>query len=470
MNRESALSRLATRCCAWSERWFPDAFAFATVAVAVVAVAAMSIGVAPIQVAQSFGSGFWSLIPFTMQMVFIILGGFVVADSPPVDRLVRRIANIPGNGRSAVAIVACVSISMSLVHWGLSMMMAGLLVRRMAQRADLRMDYRAAGAAACVGMGSVWALGLSSSAAQLQANAGSMPPSLLAITGVIPFGETIFLWQSLLLAAVLAVTNVWVAWSTAPDDSRLQTATQLGIDSVPRPIAPLARTRPGEWLDHSPLATLLIASLGIAWLASEFVAKGALTAIANLNTYNFVFFIAGLLLQWRPRRFLDSIARAVPSVAGVLVQFPFIGSIAAMLTVAKNSSGVSLADLLSRAFTGIAGHATFAPIIGIYSAVLGLFLPSGGGKWIIEAPYVMQAAKALHYHLGWTVQIYNAAEALPNLINPFWMLPMLGILGLRARDLMGFTVVQFIVNLPLVLLMLWALGATLAYQAPLIAQ
>jgi len=73
----------------------------------------------------------------------------------------------------------------------------------------------------------------------------------------------------------------------------------------------------------------------------------------------------------------------------------------------------------------------------------------------------MHAANALQYNLGWVVQIYNAAEALPNLINPFWMLPILGILGLKARDLIGFTVVQFAINLPLVLLLLWVLGATL---------
>jgi short-chain fatty acids transporter len=50
--------------------------------------------------------------------------------------------------------------------------------------------------------------------------------------------------------------------------------------------------------------------------------------------------------------------------------------------------------------------------------VLGFFIPSGGGKWIIEAPYVMQAANDLKVHLGWAVQVYNTAEALPNLINP----------------------------------------------------
>jgi len=66
------------------------------------------------------------------------------------------------------------------------------------------------------------------------------------------------------------------------------------------------------------------------------------------------------------------------------------------------------------------------------------------------------------------VQIDNAAEALPNPINPFWMLPIPGILGLHARRVIGFTFVQFAVNLPLVPALLWILGATLTYHAPVI--
>jgi short-chain fatty acids transporter len=85
---------------------------------------------------------------------------------------------------------------------------------------------------------------------------------------------------------------------------------------------------------------------------------------------------------------------------------------------------------------------------------------------VIEAPYVMQAAANLHYNLGWTVQIYNAGEALPNLINPFWMLPVLGVLGLKARDLIGYSFIQFLINTPLVLFLLWLLGSTLGYHPP----
>jgi short-chain fatty acids transporter len=439
------LSRMAQRCCGWSERWFPDAFAFAVMAVALVAAGALLIGAPPMAVAENFGSGFWSLIPFTMQMTFIIIGGYVVADSPPVDELVRRFAALPKSGRGAVAWVALFGMLTALLHWGLSVVFSCLLIRALARRTDLQVDYRAAGAAACSGLGSVWALGLSSSAAQLEANPGSMPPGLLAETGVIPFSETIFLWQSMLCAAILVAVSTWIAWKTAPGADQAQTAERLGIDLEPRRRLDAPRTRPGEWLEWSPLPTILIAVLGLGFLAHEFAAKGAVAAISNLNTYNFIFIIAGLLLQWRPRRFIDSVARSVPSVAGVLIQFPLLGAIAAILTGAKNGAGDTLSGTL-----------------------LGLFVPSGGGKWIVEAPYVMHAANSLEYNLGWVVQIYNASEALPNLINPFWMLPILGILGLRARDLIGFTFVQFAINLPLVLALLWILGTTLGYHPPVL--
>jgi short-chain fatty acids transporter len=462
----SLLSRTAQRCCAWSERWFPDAFAFAMLAVAIVAVAALCIGAAPLSIAESFGSGFWSLIPFTMQMTFIIIGGYVIADSPPIAALVDRLAAIPRTGRGSIALVALFSALTSLIHWGFCMVFSCLLVRALARRTDLPMDYRAGGAAACTGLGSVWALGLSSSAAQLQANPGSMPPALLAETGVIPFSQTIFLWQSLLCAVILTVASTWIAWKTAPGAQEARTAQMLGAKLGDRRDSG-ARSRPGEWLEYSPVAAIFIAVLGGAYLVHEFAGKGFVAAISSLNTYNFIFIIGGLLLQWRPRRFIDAVSRSVPGAAGVLIQFPFLGAIAAILTGAKNAAGQTLSGLLGGAFTHIASHATFAPIIGIYSAVLGLFVPSGGGKWVIEAPYVMHAANALQYNLGWVVQIYNAAEALPNFINPFWMLPILGILGLKARDLIGFTVVQFAINLPLVLILLWVLGATLPYHPPI---
>ncbi len=460
------LERIARRCCAWSERWIPDAYVFAALAVVIVALSAMALGASPTRTARAFGDGFWSLIPFTMQMSFIIIGGYVVASSPPAARFIDGLAAWPKTGRGAVCWVAIISMLVSLVHWGLSSILASLLVRALARREALSMDYRAAGAAAYMGMGSVWAMGLSSSAAQLQANPGSMPPALLPITGVIPFGETIFLWQSIALTAILIVVTAWLVWLTVPVGSQVRTAAQLDVANDPPPRQMATRTRPGEWLEYSPWLNVSIAALGAAWLVEEFATKGASAAISNLNTYNFLFLMLGLLLCWRPRVFLDAVARGVPAITGVLIQFPLYGGIAAILTAATGSDGESIAHHLSTFFAQAATRESFPVVMGVYSAVLGFFVPSGGGKWIIEAPYVMQAANDLQVHLGWAVQIYNAAEALPNLINPFWMLPLLGILALKARDIVGFTIVQFAVHVPLVLLLLWLFGLTLEYHPP----
>ena len=467
MNEASTrLERFALRSCDWSERWMPDAYVFAALGVAIVAIVALLLGASPRTTAVAFGDGFWSLIPFTMQMSFIIIGGYVVASSPPMERLIERLASLPRTGRGAVCWIALVSMLLSLVHWGLSSIVGSLLVRALGRREELRMDYRAAAAAAYLGMGSVWAMGLSSSAAQLQANPASMPPSLLAITGVIPFTQTIFLWQSIALTGALIVVTLWIAWLTVPRGERAKTAADLGLTIEPVRKASMVRTRPGDWIEYSPLLNIVIAALGAAWLVNEFTRKGAAIAISNLNTYNFLFLMLGLLLCWRPRIFLDTVTRSVPAISGVLIQFPLYGGIAAIITSANGSDGASIAHHLATFFTEAASRETFPVLMGIYSAVLGFFIPSGGGKWIIEAPYVMQAAIDLKVNLGWTVQIYNAAEALPNLINPFWMLPLLGILGLRARDVVGFTAVQFIVHVPVVLFLLWLFGLTLEYAPP----
>lgn len=462
------LTRIGLRFTAWAEKWFPDAFVFAALAVLVVSVGALAIGASPQSISQSFGNGFWSLIVFSMQMALVAIGGYVVASSPPAAKLINRLAAIPKTGRSAIGFVAVISMVLSLFNWGISLIFSALYVRALARRGELQMDYRAAGAAAYLGMGATWALGLSSAAAQLQANPESLPPAIVRITGVIPFSQTIFLWQSFAMAVVLIVLSTFIALWSAPGPHHAITAEDLGVDVSEKKHAPPPpeKRRPGEWLEQSPLLTILLCALGFSWLFQEFMTKDPLVAISSLNTYNLLFLMLGLLLHWRPASFLRAVSQAVPSVAGVIIQFPLYGSIAAIMTAPKGAAGHSLSDMIAHLFVSISNTETFAVVMGMYSAVLGFFIPSGGGKWIMEAPYVMQAANDLQVHLGWAVQVYNAAEALPNLINPFWMLPLLGVLALRARDVVGFTFLQLCVHLPVVLFMLWLFGRTLQYSAP----
>lgn len=463
----ASLERFAIRISNWSEKWFPDSYIFALLGVIIVTIAAISIG-APIKdVAGAFGNGFWSIIPFTLQMTMLIIVGYVVSVSRPVKKLIRKMAQIPHSGRSAIVLVAAVSLSISLINWAISTILTALLVIALAKRKELNMDYRAAAAAAIIGMGATWALGISSSAAQLQANKASLPESIYNLTGVIPFTETIFLWQSIVMTAILIVVSMTIAYLSAPKGNNVKTMQDFNLQFDEDETPEAKSTRPGDWLENSPILTILIVALGLIWMALEFSKSNPIIAISNLNTYNFIFLMLGLALHGTPRNFLNAVSKAVPAVSGVLIQFPLYGSIAYMMTQAVNSQDLSLSHYIAHFFVSIASHETFAVVMGIYSAILGFFVPSGGGKWIIEAPYVIQAANDLKYHLGWSVQIYNAAEALPNLINPFFMLPMLGVLKLKPKDVMGFTITQLMVHIPLVLFLLWILGRTLSYVAPM---
>ncbi|WP_072801716.1 short-chain fatty acid transporter [Rhodococcoides yunnanense] len=465
---EKGLARAAQGLARATEKWFPDAYIFALVGVLAVAVLAFANGSSPQAVVDAFGNGFWDLTAFTLQMAMVVLTGYVVATSPPVAKLITALAAVPRSAASAVSFVAFLSMSVSFVNWGLSLVFGGLLARAIARRADLRVDYRALGAAAFMGLGAVWALGMSSSAAQLQATASSLPPTLLAVTGVLDFGTTIFTWQSLVMCAVIMALTVLIAHLSAPRGAAIRTAESMKVHLDDTITAPRPRTRPGEWLEYSRVLPLLIGAMTLGWLVSQLLTLPVLKVVSSLNGYLLVFLVLGLVLHGTPRRFLDAVARAVPATAGILVQFPLYASMAAILTKAEGRNGVTISEHLADFFTDIGSGGGFAVVIAVYTVVLGLFVPSGGGKWLVEAPYVMQSATDVQMNLGWTVQIYNVAEALPNLVNPFFMLPLLAVLGLRARDLIGFTFLQFMFHLPVVLVLVWLLGTTFEFVPPVV--
>jgi short-chain fatty acids transporter len=456
----TALARLGLRLSDWFEKWFPDAFALALAAVAIVFVATLFAGSSVLDSAQRFGAGFWDLVTFTMQMSMIVVTGYAVATSPPAYKVIRWLARVPSTGPGAAAYVGLFSMLSSLLSWSFSLIFSALLAREVAQRVR-GADYRAIGAAAYLGVGSVWALGLSSSAALIMAAPASLPDAIENISGVIPLSETLGLWQSLLIAALLIVVSMAVSYYSAPSHAHAKSMSDMGVKYEAATGDIGKRTTPGEWLEYSPLLTIVVTVLGGGFLVREVMANGP-SVLLQLNHYVFMFLIVGLLLHWRPKSFVNAIAASVTPVGGVLIQYPMYAGIVRMLT----ESG--LAEDLSHFFVSISNQHTYPVMVGIYSAFLGLFIPSAGGKWLIEAPYLLDAARQLEVHLGWVVQTYNATEALANLIHPFWMLPLVGILGLKARDIVGYSMLQFVVHVPLVLFLVWILNYTLTYVPPVL--
>ena len=462
------VARLALGLTAWTERWVPDAFVFALLATLVVVVAGVTATPSTAgEVVEAWGRGFWDLIPFTLQMALVIITGHVLATSAPMRRLIRAVAAWPTTPKGAVGLVTFFALASSWFNWGFSLVFSAVLAREVARRVE-GVDYRALAAASFLGLGSIWAQGLSGSAALQMASPGALQPAIRDIVahdglvpgGIIGFTHTIFLWQSLLSVLVELVVVTAVMWLATPPASRAKTARMLGIelgaDEGTEPQRP-AVVPPGAWLEHSPVLTWVIVGLGVWYLVQYFARAGDPLNALNLNILNLMFLLAGFLLHGTPARLMHAVQAATPAVWGVILQFPFYAGIAGVIT------STHLNEQLATLFVRVSTPTTFPPLVAVYSAVLGVFVPSGGSKWVIEAPYVMAAAHDLRVHLGWVVAAYDLGEAVANLLQPFWMLPILGLFQLRARDVMGYTLVVFAVLLPTVLLLVTRLGRTLPY-------
>jgi len=465
---ETRFERFAARLTRAAERFVPDAFVFALIGTVLVVVSAMvATPTAPLEVVELWGRGFWELLPFTLQMALVVITGSVLASAPPVLRAIRALAAVPQTGPGAVAFVAFFAMASSWLNWGFSLMFSAMLAKEVARRLPAA-DYRALAASSFLGLGSVWAQGLSGSAALQMASPTAMTPAIRAIVahgdvapgGIVPLSETIFLWQSLAAVVVEIVVVTVVVWLAAPRGARAKSATDLGIvldDASEGAPLEAPRATVGDWLEHAPLLSTGFVALAGTYLVRYFVSAPDVLAAINLDTVNLAFLTLGVALHGTPARLMRAVREATPAVWGILLQFPFYAGIAAV--IAKTH----LNALIAGWFVGISSAASYPALIAAYSAVLGIFVPSGGSKWVIEAPYVMQAAHALRVHLGWMVACYDLGEALANLVQPFWMLPVLGLFRLRARDVMGFTLLVFLVLAPLVLGLVTVLGMTLSY-------
>lgn len=446
----------------------PDAFVFALIAtVAVFLAALVATPSTVLDVVDDWGRGFWDLIPFTMQMALVIITGHVLATSRPMGRLICAVASWPTTPRGAVALVAFFAMASSWLNWGFSLVFSAVLAIEVARRVK-DVDYRALAAASFLGAGSIWAQGLSGSAALQMATPGALPPAIRDIVaqggvvprGIIGFTHTIFLWQSLVSVLIELVLVTAVMWLATPPAGRGKTAADLGVKLGPSDIGIAPKPHdipPGAWLEHSPILTWFVVAIGATYLVHYFMQADEPLNALNLNIVNLIFLLIGLLFHGTPARLIQAVQAATPAVWGVILQFPFYAGIAGIITTTH------LNEKLANVFVNLSNGTTFPPLVALYSAVLGVFVPSGGSKWVIEAPYVMAAAHSLKVHLGWVVAAYDLGEALANLVQPFWMLPVLGMFQLRARDVMGYTFVVFLALVPVVLILVTVLGRTLSY-------
>jgi len=430
------LQRLASILTQWSLRWVPDAWVIAVILTVVTFVLALVFtATGPYELIQHWGSGFWSLHSFAMQMALIVVTGYVLSTSPPFRRLLGWLADRPKSPPQAVALVAAVSMILAWLNWGLSIVGSALLVRHVARKQP-GVDYGLLVCAAYLGLGGMWHAGLSASAPLVIATPGHF---LEDQVGVVPVGETIFTSFNLGLSAVILVLWTVMAYRMHPGPADAVPA-HPALLAEPEVIAraePAART-PAERLFHMPWVNLFVGAIGLVWLFWNFRAKG-LNAGITLDTVIFAFLILGILLHRTPVSFLGSSAEAGQYIWGVVIQFPFY---AGMFGIIRDSG---LAEAMAGWFVHLTSARHLPLTIYWYSGILNYFVPSGGAKWAIEAPYLVAAAKQLGVSARSVILAYAWGDMMTDIIQPFWAIPLLGITKARFHDIVGYGLVFFIV-------------------------
>lgn len=428
------LTRLALRLNRFSERWIPSAFVIAALLTFIVlAMAAVLAGKTPAQCVRYWGDGFWALLEFAMQMCLILMTGAMLADSPAVSGALDRCARLPRTPRQAVAFMALASMTLCWLHWGLGMITSAFLARRLVRERP-QTDFRLLVTAAYFGMGVVWHAGLSGSAPLLVATPGHF---LEAKMGIVPTSETIFSAFNLSLTAamLLIMTGLAVALYPRERDAVTLTGPQLAALEPRPPWRP--GPAPSPWLrllEQTRAVNVLVGGLGLAWLALDAHARGwGLT----LNKVNFIFLMAAILLHPSPASVARSSETAAGYVHGIIVQFPLYAGIYGVI------KGAGLDVMIGGWFVRLADARTFPVIVYWYSGILNYFVPSGGSKWAIEAPYLLEAAKTLGVPPAKLVLAYSWGDMVTDLVQPFFCLPLLAVARLEFKDILGYCAIAF---------------------------
>lgn len=412
------------------DRYLPDPFIFVLILTIIAAAAAILVeGAGPLAVVEMWGDGFWGLLAFSMQMLLILVTGFILASSPPVKRFLAYLASLATSPGSAIVMVSVVSLIASWINWGFGLVVGALFARELARL--VRVDYRLLIAAAYSGF-VIWHGGLAGSIPLTIATPGHFAEAQIGIIGT---GQTIFAGFNLAIVAVLFVVIPVVNWLMIPraEESVYVTRAQLG-EEVPDSFVP---QRPAEHLENSRLLMWLVGIPGLIFLFHHFAIRGA---GLNLNIVNFMFLMLGIVLHGTARHLLDALQEAIKGGAGIVIQFPFYAGIMAIMS----QSG--LAQTLSQGFVSISTAASLPFWTFISAGIVNLFVPSGGGQWAVQAPVMLPAAEALGADVARVAMAVAWGDAWTNLLQPFWALPMLGIAGLKAKDIMGFCLIHLVIT------------------------
>lgn len=392
---------------------------------------------AAFRLAGYWQNGFWGFLEFGMQMILILVLGHVLALTKPVKRVMNLFLPFCSTTARAAAIVTFATVVVAYFNWGLGLIFGAIMVRKVAEYAQensLQINYPLVGAAGYSGL-MVWHGGLSASAPLKVAEEGH---NLVQQIGVIPAGETIGSTMNLvvilLTVILLPATMYLIGRKVRPGNFTLPSMDEDQQE---------AKVQGAERLDRSLLVALFFGGVMVVMSIRTILQTPDIFSLSflKLNFINFFLFGLGLILHGSISKFIAAAHEAISGATGILIQFPLYAGIMGMM------SGSGLITLFSKFIAEISSPVTYPIFTFISAGIVNIFVPSGGGQWIIQGPVVVEAAKEVGVPVSKSIMALAYGDELTNMLQPFWALPLLGITGLKAKEILPYTFLLFLVGL-----------------------
>lgn len=397
-------------------------------------------------------NGLWDSGPgglyFAFQMMFLLVMGHVLALSKPVTFLINQLTNYCKDTASSVFVVTFSTIVVSLFNWGLGLIFGAILARKIGEKFTLNkqsINYPLVGAAAYVGL-MVWHGGISGSAPLKASESGNLKKMVSdnanikssLIPDSLGFEDTVFSAMniSVIICLLLFIPIIfyWIGKKVKSKPMEIELHPHKWENDGP-PVG-------AEKVDASKFISIGLGSVLIiyALLKAFYIPDQPSLKVINPNYINLILFGLALILHGNFKRFLRACEQSIGDTTGILIQFPLYFGIMGIM----KSSGL-VADISSW-FAVHSNEGSF-PILTFFSAgLINIFVPSGGGQWAVQGPILIETCQTLNIPLAKSVMALSYGDQLTNMLQPFWALPLLGITHLKARQILPYTLILFLIG------------------------
>ncbi|WP_094605670.1 Putative short-chain fatty acid transporter [Sporomusa silvacetica DSM 10669] len=417
------------------QRYLPDPFTIVWVITLFVGVMALIITpTTPMAVVEYWGKGFFDILAFAMQMSLVLITGYALASANVVQRFLKRIVLIPKTPTQTILFIGFASMALYYFNWGLGLIAGGFLAREAAKQhrdTDFRVLVTAAFSGIIITHG-----GLSASVPLVINTKGHFLENQI---GLVPLSQTIFHPQTLFITITLAILIPLVCLLMLPKKKEDIVIADLSLlEDIKGPEAAAESEQYlADKMDHSRILNYSLGIAGLFYLGSYFMKNGF---NLNVNILIFMFIVLGILAHGTLLNYAKAISKGTSTASGIILQFPFYAGIMGIM------HGSGLVHVISNLLLSVSTYETFELACYFSSLIISIFVPSAGGHWVVQAPFMLPAAATLGVE-PWKVAMGVAwGESIWNVVCPFWALPLLAIANMSLRDLIGFSVLLFILG------------------------